>query len=257
MDSIDNLPKRDDFVVVRVSQILDYGAFVELLEYNNIKGFVHISNVASSWVKNIRNFVKQNQIRAARVLNVDYQKGQIDLAFSGVNSLKERQTINSFKQYNREEKLVEILAKQTGKSTDVVWAEVAQPLIDEYGSLSSALEKIALGEDVSKVVPSAWTAPIKEMVEKTVVVSQKELGGVVKIKTLSANGLEDIKKIFSTISNYKGISAKYLGAGAYGVHCTSLTYKETEKTLGNFIEELEKIAKKLGAELKFTKTEKA
>ena len=76
-------PERDDLVVVRVSQILDYGVFVELLEFNNVRGFVHISNVSSSWVKNIRNFVKPNQVRVAKVLNVDVTKRQIDLSFAG------------------------------------------------------------------------------------------------------------------------------------------------------------------------------
>ena len=98
-----DFPNRDDFVVVKVSQILDYGVFVELLEYNNARGFIHISNVSSSWVKNIRNFVKMNQVRVAKVLNVDLAKRQIDLSFAGVNPMRERQVLNQFKQINREE----------------------------------------------------------------------------------------------------------------------------------------------------------
>ena len=67
-------PDRNELVVVKVTQILDYGVFAELLEYGNAKGFIHISNVSSSWVKNIRNVVKSNQVRVAKVLNIDVEK---------------------------------------------------------------------------------------------------------------------------------------------------------------------------------------
>ena len=105
-------PDRGDLVVVKVTQILDYGVFLELLEYDKAKGFIHISNVSSSWVKNIRNFVKANQVRVAKVLNIDTEKRQIDLSFAGVSPQREKQKLTEFKQVNREEKLILILAKQ-------------------------------------------------------------------------------------------------------------------------------------------------
>jgi len=77
-------PARDDLVIVRITQILDYVVFFEPMENNNIRGFVNIGNVSTSWVKNVRNFVKMNQIRAARVLNIDQAKGQFDLSCAGV-----------------------------------------------------------------------------------------------------------------------------------------------------------------------------
>ncbi|RLG70219.1 MAG: translation initiation factor IF-2 subunit alpha, partial [Candidatus Iainarchaeum archaeon] len=77
-------PEIGEIVVVKVKKILSYGVFVELLEYDGLTGFVHISEVASSWVKNIRNFVKENQIRAAKVLKVIPEKEQVDLSFEKV-----------------------------------------------------------------------------------------------------------------------------------------------------------------------------
>ena len=79
------LPVIGEIVVVKVLRVLDYGAFVELLEYGNAKGFVHVSQIASRWVKNIRNFVKENQVRAAQVLSIDQSKGQIDLSLTKVS----------------------------------------------------------------------------------------------------------------------------------------------------------------------------
>ena len=248
-------PARDDLVIVRITQILDYGVFVELMEYNNIRGFVHISNVSTSWVKNVRNFVKMNQIRAARVLNIDQAKGQIDLSFAGVTPQRERQKINEFRQMNREEKLVELLAKQEKKKFDDVWAAVAEPLINEYGSLFEAFEKIALGTDVSAIIAKTWIAPVKELVEKNVVVSKKTLKGNAKIQSLSSEGVEAIKSILGEADAIKGCEVAYLGAGTYSIACTSLSFKECDKSLTKFVEAAEKKAKKLGATFEFKKEE--
>ncbi|MFA5931292.1 MAG: S1 RNA-binding domain-containing protein [archaeon] len=251
-----DLPNRDDFAVVKVTQILDYGAFVELLEYKNIRGFVHISNVSSSWVKNIRIFVKMNQVRVAKVLNVDPVKNQIDLSFAGVNPMRERQVLTQFKQINREEKLIEILAKMTNKPFDDVWAAVAEPLNQEHGSLYEAFEKIALGYDPSAVLPKEWVAPVKELVEKNIVVSKKELGGQLKLTSLASNGLEDVKQVLAEAESVKGCEISYTGGGSYKVACNGLTFKDADKILSLVIANTEKKAKKLGVSFEFKREEK-
>ena len=237
-------PDRDDLVVVKVTQILDYGVFVELLEYDGAKGFVHISNVARSWIKNIRIFVKSNQVRVAKVLNIDMEKKQIDLSFAGVSPQREKQKLAEFKQVNREEKLIQILAKEENKKFDVVWEEVADPLIEEYGSLYEAFEKILFGDDVEKIIGKAWVKPVKELVEKNVVVSKKISKGNLKLSSLASNGLEDVKEVLSVFDGMKGCDIIYLGAGTYAIAAEGRTFKDAEKILNNSIEEAEKIAKK-------------
>jgi len=248
-------PQRDDLVVVKVAQIMDYGVFVELLEYSNSRGFVHISNVSSSWVKNIRNFVKSNQVRVAKVLNVDLQKRQIDLSFAGVSPQRERQKINEFRQFNREEKLVALLAKETGKKYDDVWQHIAEPLTNEYGTLLDAFEKIALGEDVTSLVSKEWLPSLKDFVTKNVVLSQKVLRGTAKVSSLASDGVEVVKKVLLEIEAIKECEVLYTGSGAYIITCTSFTFKDAEKKLGKAIEAATKKAKELGATFEFTKEE--
>ena len=251
-----DFPQRDDFAVVRIMQILDYGVFVELLEYKNVRGFVHISNVSSSWVKNIRNFVKMNQVRVAKVLNVDLDKNQIDLAFAGINPMRERQVLTQFKQINREEKLIEILSKQTKKSFDDVWASVVEPLVAEHGSLFEAFEKIALGYDPSPLLAKEWVAPVKDLVEKNIVVSKKEISGKLKLSSLVSNGLGAIKEVIADAEHSNGCVVSYAGGGSFNVSCAGLTFKEADKTLSSAIERAEKKAKKIGVNFEFKRNEK-
>jgi len=250
-----DIPKRDDIVIVKVIQILDYGAFVELLEYKNVRGFVHISNVSSSWVKNIRNFVKLNQVRAAKVANVDFEKGQIDLSFAGVSPQRERQALTAFKQLNREEKLISLLAEEQKKKFDDVWNEVAVPLTEEFGSLYDAFEQISVGKDVSAIIPKQWIAAVKDLVEKNVVVSLKAVRGKAKFRSLSSSGLDDVNETFSEAENVKGCEVRYLGAGTYSIECNAVNFKEADKHLTKAVEAAEVKAKKLGASFEFKKEE--
>lgn len=244
-------PEKNDFVVVKIVQILGYGVFVELLEYNNARGFIHISNVSSSWVKNIRNLVKINQVRVAKVLGVDTAKKQIDLSFAGISPQIEKQKLTEFKQVNREEKLISILAKKEKKDFEVVWREVAEPLINEFGSLYKAFEKIYLGEDLSKFISKKWSSPVKELVEKNIVVSKKSLKAIIELKTLSSTGVNDIKDLLKIIENKKEISIIYSGAGKYVLTVFAPTYKEAEKNLNKILNELEVNAKQNGISFKF------
>jgi len=250
-----DFPNRDDFIVVKVTQILDYGVFVEMLEYNKSRGFVHISNVSSSWVKNIRNFVKMNQVRVAKVLNVDVQKRQVDLSFAGVNPMRERQVLSQFKQINREEKLLQILSKIANKPYDVVYHEVADVLTQEHGSVSEAFEKIALGYE-PKELPAEWIASVKELVEKNIVVSKKEVSGILKVSSLESSGLEAVKSVLSEADSIKGCDLSYAGGGNYNISCSGLTFKESDKILAGAVDSMEKKAKKLGVSLSFKRNEK-
>ena len=95
-----DIPERDELVVVKVVKVLDYGVFVELLEFNNMKGFIHISNVSSSWVKNIRNLVKMNQVRVAKVVNINEERDQIDLSFARVSPQIDKQKSSQYSTNN-------------------------------------------------------------------------------------------------------------------------------------------------------------
>ncbi len=248
-------PSRDEIVVVNITKVLDYGVICEMIEYNNMRGFVHISNVSSSWVKNIRFFVKDGEIRAAKVLNVDTFKGQVDLSLGAVNTQRQNQRLSEYRQMKRCEKLMELLAKQSGKNFDYVWDNVCTPLSNEYGSLNEGLNKIALGEDVSALVPKELINPLKELVEKNIVVSEKELKGIAHVESFSSQGLSNLKEIFSDVRGKKDVEIIYVGGGNYQITVKTLTYKASEKLLSGVTEAAEKKAKKLGAKFEFKKIE--
>ena len=61
-------PNEGELIVGTVYKVVNYGAFANLEEYTGKEAFIHISEVSSGWVKNIRDHVRENQKIVARVL---------------------------------------------------------------------------------------------------------------------------------------------------------------------------------------------
>lgn len=62
-----------------VTEIFADGAYVELLEYNNIKGMILNSEMSRKGVKQVKKIIRENKQEVLRVLRVDQNQGYIDL----------------------------------------------------------------------------------------------------------------------------------------------------------------------------------
>ncbi len=52
------MPAKDDVVAVVTTEIKDLGAYVRLIEYDNIEGFIMLSQVTAKRVKTVQKFLK-------------------------------------------------------------------------------------------------------------------------------------------------------------------------------------------------------
>jgi translation initiation factor 2 alpha subunit (eIF-2alpha) len=48
-------PEADDLVIATVEAVTDYGAYVKLDEFDK-RGLLHVSEISSSWIRNISIF---------------------------------------------------------------------------------------------------------------------------------------------------------------------------------------------------------
>jgi translation initiation factor 2 subunit 1 len=256
MEKERELPDIGETVVCKVRQVLGYGAFVELIEFGDKKGFVHVSQVASRWVKNIRSFVKEGQIRAAKVLSIDRARGQIDLSFNKVSSQAQRARIEEWKQLKRGKRLLDILAKSQGVPFEQAWEAVAIPLLENYDSLGEAFQGIALlGEEGAEGVEKSWLKPLVELVQKSVPVPQKTLGGFLFARSLAPNGVDVLKEMLAGVEkNGLGeIRLFYSGGGKYDMRATAPDFKSAEKLLGDAADAAIRAMKAANGDARFEK----
>merc|ERR1711959_255075 len=73
-------PEVEDVVIVQVRSIADMGAYVSLLEYNNIEGMILLSELSRRRIRSINKLIKVGRCEQCVVLRVDKEKGYIDLS---------------------------------------------------------------------------------------------------------------------------------------------------------------------------------
>ncbi len=108
-------PEQGEIVVATVKKITTFGAFCSLDEFDNQDAFIHVSEVSSGWVRNVRDHVKEGQRLVALVLRVDTIKRQIDLSIKRTREAEKKRKIEEFNQDNRAHKLLERFAIKLGK----------------------------------------------------------------------------------------------------------------------------------------------
>lgn len=67
-------------VMIQVKNIADMGAYVSLLEYNNIEGMILFSELSRRRIRSVSSLIKVGRQEPVMVLRVDKEKGYIDLS---------------------------------------------------------------------------------------------------------------------------------------------------------------------------------
>merc|ERR1712098_1025200 len=89
-------PEIDDVVMVNVRSIADMGAYVHLLEYNNIEGMILLSELSRRRIRSINKLVRVGRDEVVTVLRVDKDKGYIDLSKRRVSDEDKKKCENRY-----------------------------------------------------------------------------------------------------------------------------------------------------------------
>lgn len=74
-----------DIVIAKVTNIVGYGAFVTVGEYD---GLIHISEFSDRFVKSIGDFVKVGEEIRARVLEIDDVNKRVKLSYKSLHKTR-------------------------------------------------------------------------------------------------------------------------------------------------------------------------
>ncbi|KAI8774302.1 Eukaryotic translation initiation factor 2 subunit 1 [Biomphalaria glabrata] len=73
-------PEVEDVVMVNVRSIAEMGAYVRLLEYNDIEGMILLSELSRRRIRSINKLIRVGRSECVVVIRVDKDKGYIDLS---------------------------------------------------------------------------------------------------------------------------------------------------------------------------------
>ncbi|MGD8565063.1 MAG: translation initiation factor IF-2 subunit alpha [Candidatus Bathyarchaeota archaeon] len=237
-------PERGDLVMATVENVLGYGAYVKLDEYNR-KGLLHVSEISSSWIRNIRNFVREKQKLVLKVLRVNMEKEHIDLSLRRVTKRERIEKIRSWKQERKAETLLRSVAEKTGISLEEIYQKAGRPMEQEYG-LYEAFEKAAQdGEEtlITIGVPEDLAKTLVEIAEERIQIPSVMVRGIINLTCAKPNGVNVIKESFLTAKRAKKSKAiKFrfytVASPKYRIEVQAQSYKDAESALQKMAEKV-------------------
>ncbi|OYR44687.1 translation initiation factor IF-2 subunit alpha [Halorubrum sp. Hd13] len=231
-------PEPGELVVGDVDEIADFGVFVDLDEYEEKRGLCHISEVASGWIKNVRDHVREGQTVVAKVLEVDESANQIDLSIKDVNEHQRKDKIQAWKNSQKADNWMLIALGED--VDDDRYTTVANALLAEYDSLYDAFEAAAIsGSEALEGVDLDDDAreAIVEAARDNVSVPYVDVTGYVDLESAAPDGVDDVKAALEAaegngeVPDGVDLEVGYVGSPEYRIKVRAPDYKTAEDQL--------------------------
>ncbi len=235
MSRVRGFPEHGELVVCTVKNVKNFGAFVTLDEYDEKEGFVHVRDVASGWVKYIRDYIREGQKIVCKVLGVDSSKGHIDLSLKSVNEHQKREKIQQWKNEKKAEKLVEIVAERMNISVDDAYDMFGNDLLETYETLYSAFEAAVVEEeDFTEEFSGDWLDTFIEVAKENVIPPSVQIDGILELTSSAPNGMELVKHALlaaEEVGKDYDVEISCVGCPKYRVVVNAAEYKEAEEIM--------------------------
>lgn len=253
------MPEEGELVLATVKKIMPYGAFCTLDEYGNREAFVHISEVAPRWIKNIHEFLHEGQHLVAKVHKLVLDKNQIDLTLKGVSESEKKAKMEDSRRSRRSDKLFEVALK-IAKSTKAEEVAAQSAIMQKFGGFTEAFEAIGEQGDAALAglkIEKGLAKALSEVASKSAKKARAEITWMLSLTSYSANGVEDVKKILSSAKKPSDaeMTLHYLGAPHYQLKAVAEDFKRAEKALETATGAIAAAAKQHGAHFEIQKSE--
>ena len=249
-----DMPEVGELVLALVTSMSSHGAKVVLEEYNNMYGFLHVSEIATGWVKNVSRFITVNQKVVLKVIRVDSARTEVDLSLRQVSGEDRKQKLLSIKRYDKSRSIFDTLQTKA-KLTEDQKNEYFDKVENQFGTVYSGLEELIRdrNESFDKLgIPEKVVAELANISKSKISIPMVNVTGIIQVTTQDPDGINLIKNSMSQVlSNKSGkkVEISYLGSPKYKITVYSEDYKSAEKKLSSA---LEKIKKSIGKKADFS-----
>jgi translation initiation factor 2 subunit 1 len=254
-------PQESELVVCTVENVKDFVAFVSLDEYGGRQGLIPISEIATGWIKYIRDHIREGQKIVCKVLNVDRSRGHIDLSLKDVNEHQRREKIREWKNESKAKKWLGFVAEQTGEPI----IAIEDLIFGKYGAFYPVFEDIVIDPEATLKklgLSKKVSETLLKVAQESVKVPRVEVTGLLHLTSSLPDGISVIKnalKKAGTDQKTAGVEIEllYLGAPTYRIKVTAPDYKKAEKAIEKAANAAIAVVEKSGGEGKLVKKPKS
>jgi len=254
---IQEMPEQGEIILATITKVMDHGAYVTLDEYNNIQGFLHISEIAPGWIRSVNRFVRDGEKKVLLVKKVNSQRGDIDLSLKQVSKDQKKQKLKEVKKFEKGKTILQNV-QEKAKLTDEEVEKLEDIIYSKFDSVYDAFISIGRNgiESVKELKLAKKTATVIEEICSKIKLPSVEIRGIMEITSTRSDGVEIIKKtLLDVLKKDSTVDITYLGAPKYRLSITAEDFKSAEKSLKPIVEEIETNMEKKKGSFKFTREE--
>ncbi len=248
-------PEVGDLVVSSVNRVVDYGAYVKLDEYEGVEGLIHISEIASTYVRNIRVHVREGQKLVLKVLRVSTQRAQVDLSLRRVTGREKSDKMLEWKKVKKADSIIKGAAERLQVGEEEV-SKVRAVIYEKFDNPFDAFEEATdEGEEIfTKLgLSEEWAKALTEVARSKIRLEKAKVTGTVELTCNKTEGIEAIRQALRgarKVKKSRGTTVKVytLGSPRYRFEVRSKEITDAQATLNLAVDEALNAIKGLGGE---------
>ncbi len=198
------LPELGEIVIVTVKEVTGHGAYVTLDEYDNLTAFLHISEIATGWIRNIERYVKIKQKTVLKVIRVNQARSEVDLSLKQVTGEEKKSKIIEVKKDEKGSAFMDIIKTKLEYDQKTI-EDIENKLSQKYDFIYDAFEAVAIkGPEI--LSSFEFKPEIIEAIEhesKKIQIPFIEVRAVLEIMIKKGNGIDIIRNILTSVEGTK------------------------------------------------------
>lgn len=251
------IPEAGDIVIVTVKEITGHGAYVSLDEYGNMTGFLHISEIATGWIRNIERYVKPKQKAVLKVIRVDKKRAEVDLSLKQVSGEERKSKLIEVKRNEKATAFMEMVKVKANLSDNEI-DEMEDKILQKYDSVYDFFETVAK-KGIDSIRNLEFSLEVTKSIDdesNKIKVPHVEIRDILEISSRDPQGIEVIKNILSPLEATKSnvqVTINYIGAPKYRVTVQAENFKQAEKTMNGIMEKAKSSIEKFHGSFNFSR----
>ncbi len=242
-----DLPAQGEIVLVNINKIMPHGAYCELVEYK-ADAYLPIGEVASGWIKNIHEFIKEGARDAAKVIFVDPSRRALDVSLKKVTTKEKKDKINDYNLEKRAEKFFLQSVKAANKENSI--EEMKKKAAQVVPTYSELLDLVSEGKDPAGMLDADVKKAFKEIIAKSIKPKVFSVHYSLELNVIGKKGdINTIKKALSEVQA-AGVEVLYEGAPHYRLTAEGPSYPVAEGKIKEAEQALEKYSSMLAVVMK-------
>ena len=244
-------PEIESVVMVNVRNIADMGAYVSLMEFNNIEGMILLSELSRRRIRSIHKLIRVNRNEVVMVLRVDKEKGYIDLSKRRVSPEDVAACEDRYNKAKAVHGVLRHVAERRKYHLQDLYEKIGWPLYRKYGHAYDAF-KLAISDEKNAVdpfadidVPEDLKEEIKMYILRRLAPQPTKIRSDIEVSCFAYEGIDAIREaLFAGMAvgtDNAQIKIKLVAPPIYVLSTTTLDKDAGVALLNEAIEEIKAI----------------